>query len=252
MNRLFVVIPCAGLALVALQNFGAFLNGTPAFDSTVREEGVFGDWRLSYAPAMYNRADYLFQLGFGLTNSDSLASAAIESSNELASVDAIEDRAASAIDALEQSVALAPGNAHAWGTLAWSYALEGEIDKAREALRASWTLAPRNLELALSRLGVAELIVEPLITDDLLEDLDLSEALDVPPEDIETDDDEVLLAGLIGETRDLTEFERRAVMADLEVLRRFAPRVFDEIVDTVDVFAEIATDLPPLQEDEKA
>ena len=124
----------------------------------MRIEGLYGDWRVPDGPALYNRSDYLFQLGYGFANGDAVVSGATEDRNELASVDKSKQRSETAIELLIDSLELAPGNAHAWDSLAWSYALVGDYDNAMDAISASWVLAPNNFALALSRLPLIDLI----------------------------------------------------------------------------------------------
>ncbi len=47
-------------------------SDTPAFNANARSTGVFGDWRVPIGTAYFNRAEYLFQLGYGFIQSDAL------------------------------------------------------------------------------------------------------------------------------------------------------------------------------------
>ena len=55
---------------------------------------------------------------------------------------------------------LAPGNAYTWSFLAWSRALTANVDGALDALVISWELAPRNAQLASSRINLLEVLAE--------------------------------------------------------------------------------------------
>ncbi len=154
----------AGVGLMLLAVGGGslllILRALPAFDQDARVSGLFGDWRVPVASALYNRSDYLFQIGFGLLQSDLVSSAATEERDELASIDVALERAGRARRALEASAALAPGNAYTWTFLGWAAAMEGDIEDAESALATSWTLAPWSLQLAPLRLNLFELLVE--------------------------------------------------------------------------------------------
>lgn len=242
--RFFAKVAAITLAFLAVLNFGNFLSGTPAFDETARAEGIFGDWRIPFSPALYNRADYLFQLGYGYVNADTLASAATEASDELADVGTSLDRSSDASVYLEESLALAPANAHAWATLAWSHGLQGDLEASRDALQASWLLAPYNLELSLSRLSLIEILVLPIADEDTLAELD---ALAVEEGDVAADEEEnVLFDDLLAETIALSENEEAAVMRDLETFRRFNPRSYEALLEDVELFAELSVNLPDL------
>lgn len=242
MYRIVSVTLCSGLALVSLQNFGAFLQGTPAFDADSQKTGVLGEWQVGLAPALYNRSDYLFQLGHGYAVSDSFVTDIEEDDALLADIDVMADRSMEAIDLLEESVELAPGNAHAWATLAWAHGFDGATEEARAALGTSWALAPYNAQLALSRLGVAELFLAPALDEETLEDLGLS-ADELAAGDLAGNTD-VLFDALAIDVVELTEEERDAVRKDLETTRKFFRRAFNEYIEDVPLFAEIAETLP--------
>lgn len=159
------------LLIAAAWNFSATLSGVPAFDRTARQDSIQGGWRLPLGSALYDRGEYLFQLGFGFANADdsiSTDATAIASEDFLAL--ALE-RSERAEELLAEAVTLDPANAHAWAWLAWSQSMLGETESARETMRISWELAPFNRQLAATRLDFGLLI----------EELAIDEPEDIPP-----------------------------------------------------------------------
>lgn len=150
------------LALLAIGGgaFGLLIGMLPSIDREARVPGVFGDWRVPIASALYNRSDYLFQVGFGLLQGDLVASAATEERDELASIETALDRARRAQTAFEGSLSLAPGNAYTWTYWGWAAALQGDLGKAQSALMTSWALSPWNAHLSPSRLSLFELLLD--------------------------------------------------------------------------------------------
>lgn len=154
------LVPGVGLLLVGVLGMATALDGAPALDPEARQAGVFGDWRVPVSAVLYDRADYLFHLGYGYVQADLLASAATEAREDLAEFDVALARAERAESLLMESVAHAPGNAHAWAYLAWARALRGEMESAARAMETSWTLAPHSLQLAPTRLSFFDLVAE--------------------------------------------------------------------------------------------
>jgi tetratricopeptide (TPR) repeat protein len=152
---------------ISFSSIGLALRGAPAFDETARRAGVFGDWRVPDAWALYSAPDYLFQLAFGYGQADAVASAVTEGPDEIADTRTALERAGTAKALLEESLALAPASARTWVALAWSEALLGDLAAARAALETSWDLAPWNLGLASQRVALADVLalLEPSLGD---------------------------------------------------------------------------------------
>lgn len=180
---------------------------TPAFSSKERRDGIFGDWRLGFGSALYDRPAYLFQLAYGYINGDVTISAATETADEIADAETATQRAVLAEGLLRESLAEAPGNAHAWTALAWALSMQSRSAEAREAMANSWSLAPFNAELAEDRLAFADLVTG------------LLRGIDEPP---------------------LTEDETVAVKRDLSTLRMFRPDIYQTTIDGAPALAELA------------
>jgi tetratricopeptide (TPR) repeat protein len=160
MSRLLVSVSCLFLLFLAFTNLSKVFTGNPALDETARIEGVYGNWRVASGAALYDRAEYLFQLGYGYARGDLLVSGATEGRDEVASPTVVAQRSEKAIELLTESLTLAPGHAPAWNTLAWAYATAGDFDNALEALRSTWKLSPNSLAFSLSRLPLVDLLLE--------------------------------------------------------------------------------------------
>jgi tetratricopeptide (TPR) repeat protein len=132
----------------------------PVFDQSSRVESIFGDWRIPKKTGLYDRSEYLFQVGFGFLQGDVVSSAVTEGRTELASLETALQRAKAARAALEESTRLAPGNAYTWGFLGWAYAMEGNVEGAVSALEVSWSFAPYSAQLAPSRLNLLEALID--------------------------------------------------------------------------------------------
>jgi len=212
-----MLLTALGLAAVSALAIAGALAGAPAVHPDARETGVFGDWRVPVVAALYNRSDYLFQLGFGYVQADLLASGATENRDEIADFDTALARARRAEELLSESVRLAPANAYGWAYLGWSRALSGNLSGATEAFERSWVLAPHNLRLAPTRLGFYGLLT----------------GLDIP-------------AARQIETGDISAAARR----DLLVLSRWRPRYRDALVSgSASLSALAAEDLDPIPGD---
>lgn len=182
--------------LLALWNFSAVLSDSPAFVEEARINGVFGEWRTRDNPSLYDRPAYMFQKGYGYLNADLIASEATEAADEVADVQTGTERARKAAELFEASLALDPANAHVWTALAWARVNVDSIAQARQAMLASWELAPNHAELALDRLSFVELLTGPL-----------AELLETP----------------------LSEAEKAHIARDVIVAQRFRPREYELI-----------------------
>lgn len=166
-----------GLLTVTLLAAGGYsaariVSGTPAFNTVLRQDTVYGDWRTGYSTDMYDQGSYLFQLGHGRVMADLLFSEDTEAIGEIADVDTAFARAEEAVEFLQQSLALDPANAHAWATLAWAAAMISDPELTHQALGNSWALAPYNRQLADRRVSLVATLTSP----DEIEPLELSEA----------------------------------------------------------------------------
>jgi hypothetical protein len=150
LGSIFVVVSAIAIDLA--------LSGAPALDAEARRAGVYGDWRVPDTAALYSAPDYLFQLAFAYLQADAVASAATEGPDQVADNATATTRAEIARDLLEESLALAPADAHAWAALAWAEAMLGHDARARTALDASWQLAPSNLPLAGQRVALVQVL----------------------------------------------------------------------------------------------
>lgn len=150
------------MALLALGivSFFALVRDLPVFEKSSRVEGLFGDWRVPVTIGLYDRSEYLFQVGFGYLQGDVVASSVTEARDEIASMETARGRAVAARSALESSAFLAPGNAFTWGFLGWARAMEGDTVGALSALEVSWSVAPYNFQLAPARVNLLEVLVD--------------------------------------------------------------------------------------------
>lgn len=192
MSRLLVSLSCVFLLSLTFLNLSKVFTGNPALDESARIDGIYGDWRVPSGAALYDRAEYLFQLGYGYVHGDLLVSGVTEGRDEVASLAVVRQRSDKAIELLNESLTLAPGHAPAWNALAWAYATAGDFENALNALRSTWKLAPNNLTLSLSRLPLVDLLLE----------------FDRQPNPLSPDD-------------------KYGVAADLAVLATFQPRTYD-------------------------
>jgi len=160
--RKTISLICIVLLGLSVANFFLTFRGSPAFNKSVRQEGLFGDWRVGIGAAHYDRPAYLFRLGYEYLNADATASGVTESRNELASAETALERAEKAVALFEESLSLDPANAHAWAALAWAHAMTGNIPSARAAMLASWELAPFNKALSIDRLTFMDMLTGPM------------------------------------------------------------------------------------------
>jgi len=121
-------------------------SDAPALTEDLRIIGPNGDWRPAKLFDFYDRSRYL-------ENRVGLMLEASESEPLLAST---------ALTLAIQAVDLAPANAYNWVNLSIAAALFGMTDLAPLALERSAVLAPYNITLALQRLGLFDLLEQPL------------------------------------------------------------------------------------------
>lgn len=147
-------------ALLALSILGfwfAFQN-TPAANTDLRRENVAGQWRIGNSNAMFNSAEYMFQIGQSYLSSGMLVQDDGAIGAENFSLDNELENMAKAETHLKDSLDQRPGNAHAWTALAWVYSSTGNDDAMYSALEKSWQTAPNNLQLSIDRLLMIETI----------------------------------------------------------------------------------------------
>ncbi len=190
----------AGLAVV---NVIKTLSDSPAFVEAARVDGVLGEWRLQTGSALYDRSEYLFQLGFGYVNADGTFSTAGEDIGQVAGGSLGLERGETAKDLLEESLRLSPGNAHAWATLAEANMIASDFEAAFAALRRSWELAPYNASLSIRRLSLAETALE------LREEAVIFGVEELAPPEF-------------------TESDLKSLVGDFEVAQRFSKPLFSD------------------------
>ncbi len=144
------------------------LGQTPAFNPNALGDTVVGNGRVALNEAMYDPGSYAFQRGFGYLMADALFSGETESRDVLAAENLATERAELAQTAIEESLNIDPGNAHAWAALGWALLRQGEAENAVDALRVSWEIAPYNRTLAITRLNLAGVLSDPDIADTAL------------------------------------------------------------------------------------
>lgn len=163
---------CVVLLILSGASIVSALSHTPAFDPAARQLTILGDWRVATNAAMYDTGTYEFQRGYGFLAADALVSSDTEARDELATPEVAEDRARQAITALQKSVNLDPGNAHAWASLGWAHARVADDASAVAALRNSWRLASYNHVLAETRINLIGTLTTPGLVTIQLSDRD--------------------------------------------------------------------------------
>ena len=158
--RFLAALPSLVLLAIGVVSLIAVARDLPFFDKSSRVEGLFGDWHVPVTTGLYDRSEYLFQVGFGYLQGDVIASSATEARDELASLETALGRAEAARSALESSAQLAPGNAYTWGFLGWARAMEGDADGALRALEVSWSVAPYNFQLSPARVNLLKVLAD--------------------------------------------------------------------------------------------
>jgi len=205
-------------------NFVATFSNIPVIDEQIRRDSLDGGWTVAVGSDLFDKGQYLFQIGYGYANADDSMAKNTDEDNPMALAN---ERAELAVLYLSESVSVDPGNAHAWAALAWSEAALGNIDGARAAMVTSWKIAPYNMQLAATRPEFVALIDELI-----LEDIEFASASGLD-EDVQ---DELLLPKL-------TEFELGHARADLGLLASRNRALAEEIAISSPVLENL---LPPL------
>lgn len=171
------------LSFAFLIGYGALLFGwmgqTPAYNGNLRVQTASGDTVLADLSAMYDQAEYFFEVGYGFVVPDFdliLSDLSIDQdiSAPLRSFEETQLQAQQGVQYLERSLALSPMDSRAWMALAWGRALSGSAAKdVLEPLRQSWSLAPYDRILADRRISLlATVLLEEPDAEDLLSDAD--------------------------------------------------------------------------------
>lgn len=155
MSRTVVTLGLAFVLIMAVSTISETLSKSPAFNSTLRVENVYGSEQVPIVQSMYDYSDYLLQVGSSFTRADLLPTETTEGFDEFASIEVAIERSFQAVQVLEQSALIDPANALVWESLAWAYSMAGEAEAAQVALQHSWELAPYNVQLANLRLTLS-------------------------------------------------------------------------------------------------
>ena len=164
MARWAMTVLCLALLGIGGATLWQVLRGSPAFAPAHRVAGPFGDWRVPLAQAHFDRGEYYRQLGEGYLRADLLLGAGED--DALADAAQAMARASRAEELLHRSLELAPADAFTWASLAWARAIQDRVGDARPAMETSWTLAPYNAPLAMTRLAFAEFLAAAVIAPD--------------------------------------------------------------------------------------
>jgi hypothetical protein len=204
MARWAMPVLCLALLGIGGATFWQLVRGSPAFAPAHRVAGPFGDWRVPLAQAHFDRAEYFRQSGEGYLRADLLLGA--DGGDALADAAQAAARAAQAEELLRRSLQLAPADAFTWASLAWAQAIRERVGDARRAMETSWSLAPYNAPLAMTRLAFAEFLAAAVIAPD---------------------------AGA------LTTGEMRGIGRDIATLARFKPGLAETILAASPAIAEV-------------
>lgn len=146
----------AAFALLAIAIAASLrvLDNAPSFNSSLRMESVFGDWRVPIRSSIYDKSEYRYQIGYGYLQGD--AAALLFGDGALPEPEEQQANIAIALRVLDASLDDAPGRLGAWTALAWARLLSGDPEGAKHALAVSWGMAPFNIAEAAERLSLAE------------------------------------------------------------------------------------------------
>jgi hypothetical protein len=112
--RVLANIILLAILVLSAKTVSENISNTPAFNASLRAPNVFGDEQSVLSRSMYNYPDYLLQIGTSFLRADLLPSSDTEAMGEYASTELAMARAVLAVEVLETSVSLDPGNALAW------------------------------------------------------------------------------------------------------------------------------------------
>lgn len=145
------------LAIFAIGAISAItvISHAPAFNAELRRGNVFDQNILQLSSDMYDESRYLMQQAVSFIRADALPYEDATEDQITAPLEVVTERGAEAAALMRESLALNPGNAQGWAVMGWASLYAGDIEAAREALRASWTLAPYNGSLAQERIDLA-------------------------------------------------------------------------------------------------
>ena len=118
--------------------------------------GIAGQTTVPLRTANFDHGTYLRETALGFLNADLLSYATTEAPDEVASEDTFEARVETAVQLLEQSLALDPASGYAWAYYAHALHYKGDVEAARKALAIAWDMAPHQHYIALQRLATLD------------------------------------------------------------------------------------------------
>lgn len=148
------IAPAFGLAFCILGGLAAtgVTRNAPAFSEDRQIDGITGKGRLGYTPAMYQRAEYLFQTAVGFVNADLFSIATTEPPGVIAADDVVRARLGTASDLLVMALQEDPSDAHKWFVYAQTAGALGNFPDSLAALTKSYDLGPTMPRLAYQRI----------------------------------------------------------------------------------------------------
>lgn len=153
LTTLLPAIVLFGLSVAALVSV---VRQAPAFSPSLRSPSIFGDWRLVPTASLYDHGAYLHDLGYGYLRAD--VAGILQNAGPLSDDAIYQARLERAIELFEASLQHAPARARGWTNLALAYALSGQGQPARNALRRSWALSANSAKEARDRVFIVRLI----------------------------------------------------------------------------------------------
>jgi tetratricopeptide (TPR) repeat protein len=151
-------VPSLGLALFLFGTLATagLISQAPAFNAEIRTRGVLGEAQNDYAPAMYDRAQHLSEMGYGYMHGDILIGlSGAEALGLEEGIEASMARFSTASDLFEESLRLDPANGFTWLFYASVLVGTNEIETARRAFKHSWETAPTSVQAARRRIPFA-------------------------------------------------------------------------------------------------
>lgn len=147
------LVPLVALGVLALGGlaFSTVATRAPALNEGLQVEGITGNARLGYLPAMYDYSDYLYQTAIGFIRADFVFPEGGDPTKGTVSGEDLERRYRSAEPYLNQSLQLDPTNAYVWLEYAKTLGALKSLEAADVALRNSWDLGPGMGNLSLRR-----------------------------------------------------------------------------------------------------
>ncbi|MGR3803825.1 hypothetical protein [Marinibacterium profundimaris] len=146
-----------GLLVLVWTQIVTTTGSAPAFNRTLQSKAVTGGNRPVALPAMYDRAEYEYQIAYGAARADLLR---LESPTLYAASPASDPGAARQIAraSARASLSQAPANAYAWLVLAEAEMAAGQDRQAVQALAASAMFAPNSWDIAERRASLGAML----------------------------------------------------------------------------------------------